>query len=82
MALVAATIQQGMESAIKSALDTYLPEGVKADPSAHQKLAAAIAEGVAKVLFTTLTVDATVVAGIPTVGSPTAQTTISVGKIA
>ena len=81
MPLVAATIQKSMEAAIQAALDTQLPGGVKADPTAHQKMAAAIAQGVTQVIVAALLTDATVVAGIPTAGSPASQLTVGPGKI-
>ncbi len=81
MPLIAATIQQSMSAAIEAALDTQLPEGIKADPTSHQKMAAAIAEGVTQVLITALLTEAEVLPGIVTVGSPVTQTTTTPGKI-
>jgi aspartate aminotransferase-like enzyme len=81
MALIPATIQQQMTQAIKAALDTAMPEGVKADPSSHQKLAAAIAQGVTTVMVTALTTQAQVMPGIVTAGSPATQTSTTPGKI-
>ena len=81
MPMVAATIQQQMAQAIQAAMDTAFPDGLKADPTSHQKMAAAIAQGVATVLYTTLTTQATVLPGIGTAGSPAAQTSVTPGKI-
>jgi len=81
MALVVAKIQKDLEAAIMAALKTQLGKEGGADPSSHQKMAAAIAEGVSKVIVTALLTDAEVLPGIGTAGSPAAQTSVTPGKI-
>ncbi len=81
MALVAATIQKQMEAAILSALLSQFGEESAADPEAHQKIAAAVAEGVTNVIITAITTQAQVLPGIPTAGSPAAQTSVGPGVI-
>lgn len=81
MALVAAAIQKQMEAAIMSALMAQHAESAAADPTSHQKTAAAIAQGVTTVLITALQTQAQVLPGIATAGSPAAQTSVSPGII-
>lgn len=81
MPLLVPKIQKDMEAAIMAALDTQMPEGVKADPTSHQKLAAAIAQGVTMVMVTALLTDAQVLPGAPTAGSPAAQVVTGPSKI-
>ena len=81
MALVAASIQKQMESAIMSAFMANFPEGTSADPESHQKMASAIAQGVCTVLITAIQTQAQVLPGIPTAGSPAAQVTTAPGVI-
>jgi len=81
MALVAPSIQKQMEAAILSALLSQFGEEAAADPSSHQKIAAAVAEGVTNVIITALTTQAQVLPGIPTAGSPAAQTSVGPGVI-
>lgn len=81
MALVAAAIQKQMEAAILSALASSFPDGAAGDPTAHQKMAAAIAQGVTTTLITALQTQAQVLPGIATAGSPAAQTSTTFGVI-
>ena len=71
MALVIPAIQKEMEAAIAAALTTQFSKEGPADPSSHQKTAAAIAQGVTQVLIKALTTQAQVLPGIPTGGGPT-----------
>lgn len=81
MPLVAAKIQKDLEAALTAALKTQFSKEGTADATSHKKMAAAIAEGVAKVIVDALQKDATVVSGIPTAGSAAAQATTKPGKI-
>jgi len=81
MPLVASVIQKKMETAITSALKKAFAKEGSADVKSHAKMAAAIAEGVTKVIVNAILTDAEVVAGIPTAGSPAAQATTAPGKI-
>lgn len=81
MPLLIPKITKDLEAAIMAALKTeFAAEGV-ADTSSHQKIAAAVAKGVAQVIVLALQSDATVLAGIPTAGSPAAQVSVAPGKI-
>jgi hypothetical protein len=85
MALVVATITQSMEAAIRAALDTEFAKESSADPTAHQRMAAAIARGVTQVIVEAITTTAEVLPGIPvvTTGSATEQVgeTVAPGHI-
>ena len=81
MALVIPTIQKEMEAAISAALTTQFAKESSADPAAHQKMAAAIAQGVTQVLIKAIQTQAEVLPGIATAGSPAAHTSVSPGKI-
>lgn len=81
MALVIPTIQKEMEAAISAALTTQFAKEGSADPTSHQKMAAAIAQGVTQVLIKAIQTQAEVLPGIATAGSPAAQTSVSPGKI-
>lgn len=81
MALVIPAIQKEMEAAIMGALTSQFAKEGGADPSSHQKIAAAVAEGVTQVLIKALTTQAQVLPGIATAGSPAAQTSVSPGMI-
>jgi hypothetical protein len=81
MPLVVPAIQKEMEAAILSALTaSYGPEAA-ADPSSHQKMAAAIAQGVTTVLIKALQTQAEVLPGIASGGSPGAVVSSTPGKI-
>ena len=83
MPLIAPVIQQKLELAIIAELTASF--GASADPKtvtdSHKKIAAAVAKAVAQVIVTELTTNAQVLPGIPTAGSPAAQTTVGPGKI-
>lgn len=81
MALAIPKIQKEMEAAITSALKTQFAKEGEADASSHQKMAAAVAQGVTQVLIKALQTEAEVLPGIPTAGSPAAQTSVGPGKI-
>lgn len=81
MALVVPKITKDLEAAILNELKSVFGKEADADPSSHQKIASAVAIGVAKVLIMALQSDATVLPGIPTAGSPAAQTSVAPGKI-
>ena len=81
MALVIPAIQKEMEAAIAAALTTQFATEAGADPSSHQKTAAAIAQGVTQVLIKALQTQAQVLPGIATAGSPAAQVSVSPGMI-
>jgi hypothetical protein len=81
MALVIPAIQKEMEAAIAAALTTQFGKEAVADPSSHQKTAAAIAQGVTQVLIKHLQTSAQVLPGIATAGSPSSQTSVSPGMI-
>jgi hypothetical protein len=81
MPLVAAKLKQDLEAAIATSLaKTFSSEG-SADPSSHKKMASAIAEAVAMVIVKALQTEAEVLPGIGTAGSPSAQTSVTPGKI-
>jgi hypothetical protein len=81
MALVVAKIKKDLEAAILAALKTQFAKEGGADSKSHQKMAAAIADGVSKVMVNALQKDAQVLPGIPTSGSAAAQATTKPGKI-
>lgn len=81
MPLVVPAIQKEMEAAILSALTAAYAAEAGADPSSHQKMAGAIAQGVTTVLIKALQTQAQVLPGIATAGSPAAQTSVSPGQI-
>lgn len=81
MPLIAAKIKKEMEAAIMAALTSEFAAEGGADPSSHKKIAAGVAAGVAEVLVKALTTEAQVLPGIPTAGSPAAQTSVGPGKI-
>lgn len=81
MALVIPAIQKEMEAAIAAALTTQFSKEGPADPTSHQKTAAAIAQGVTQVLIKALQTQAQVLPGIATAGSPAAQVSVSPGMI-
>lgn len=81
MALVIAKIQKKLEAAILAAIAKQFAKEGGADKASHKKIAAAVAEGVAKVIITALQKDATIVPGIDTAGSAAAQKTVKPGKI-
>lgn len=81
MALVTPKLQKEMEAAILSALQAQFAGEAGADPSSHQRQAAAIAEGVVTALVKALQTEAEVLPGIGTAGSPAAQTSVTPGKI-
>lgn len=81
MALVVPKITKELEAAILSALLAEYATEAAADPKSHKKLAAAVAKGVAQVLIKALQTEAEVMPGIPTAGSPAAQTSVAPGKI-
>lgn len=71
MPLVIPAIQKEMEAAIMAALQTQFAKEGAADPTSHQRTAAAIAQGVTQVIVKALQTQATVLPGIPTGGGPT-----------
>lgn len=83
MPLVAPIIEKKLLAEITTALASSF--GARADAASaadsHKKLAEAIAKAVAKVLVEELTTNAQVLPGIPTAGSPAAQTSVGPGKI-
>ena len=81
MPLVEAKIKKELETAIIGALTKEFAKEGGADMSSHKRIAAAVAAGVAKILVQTLQVDAEVMPGIPTAGSPAAQVSVAPGKI-
>lgn len=81
MPLIAAKIKKEMEAAIMSALMSEFAKEGGADPSSHKKIAAGVAAGVSEVLVKALLTEAQVLPGIPTAGSPAAQTSVAPGKI-
>jgi hypothetical protein len=81
MALVVPKITKDLEAAILNELKSVFGKEGDADPSSHQKIASAVAIGVAKVLIMALQSDAEVVPGQVTAGSPASQVTTTVGKI-
>lgn len=81
MALVAAKIKKELEAAILSALAKEFAKESGADTSSHKKIAAAVADGVSKVIIQALQTEAEVLPGIATAGSPAAQTSVTPGKI-
>jgi hypothetical protein len=81
MALIIPAIQKEMEAAIMAALVTQFAKEGTADPSSHQKIAAAVAQGVTQVLIKAITTQAQVLPGIPTAGSPASQVSVGPGMI-
>lgn len=81
MPLVIPAIQKEMEAAITAALTTQFSKEGPADPTSHQKTAAAIAQGVTTILIKHLQTSAQILPGIPTAGSPVAQVSVGPGKI-
>jgi hypothetical protein len=81
MALVIPAIQKEMEAAIAAALTSQFAKEGTADPASHQKIAAAVAQGVTQVLIKALQTQAQVLPGIATAGSPAAQVTVAPGMI-
>lgn len=81
MALAASVIQKEMEAAITAALKSAFSKENAADPSTHNKMAAAIAKGVTQTIIKHLTTSAEVLPGIATAGSPASQVTTTPGKI-
>lgn len=81
MALIIPKITKELEAAILAALVTEFKAEAGADPSSHQKMAKAIAKGVADVLIKAIQSEAEVLPGIQTAGSPASQVSISPGKI-
>ena len=81
MPLIIPAITKQMEAAIAAAMTTQFPAEAAADPSSHQKMAAAIAEGVTMVIIKALQTEAMVLPGIATAGSPVSQVSVSPGMI-
>ncbi len=83
MPLVAPIIEKKLLAEITTALTSSFGAGADAASAAdsHKKLAEAIAKAVAKVIVEELTTNAQVLPGIPTAGSPAAQTSVGPGKI-
>jgi hypothetical protein len=81
MALIVPKITKELEAAILGELSTAFGKEAAADPSAHQKIASAVAKAVAKVLIAALQGEAEVLPGIATAGSPASQVTVAPGKI-
>lgn len=83
MPLVAPIIEKKLSAEIQTELKKAF--GAGADPesgaASHKKMADAIAAAVAKVIVSEITTNATIAVGIPTAGSPAAQTTVGPGKI-
>lgn len=83
MPLVEPVIKQKLSAAIQQELSAAFGAGADAasGASSHKKMADAIAAAVAKVIVAELTTNAQVLPGIPTAGSPAAQTSVGPGKI-
>lgn len=81
-------IQPAIQAKLTKEIDDALSKAFKsetsagADPTTHKKMAEAIAEAVSKVIVEELTMNAMVLPGIPTAGSPASQVTVGPGKIA
>jgi len=83
MPLVPAVMKKKMEAALIAAFNREFPDAVAQNPSAvasYQKQAAAISD-IALVIVEELLASAQVSPGIATAGSPSAQTSVSPGKI-
>lgn len=81
MAIVAGLFKQEIQAVVFAGLASQFPQGTLADPTFNLKMSIAIS-GIADVIVTMLTTQATVSAGQPTAGSPTNQLTVGPGKIA
>ena len=83
MPLIPAAIQVKLSAEIQSELTKAFGAGADAasGPDSHKKMADAIAAAVAKVIVAELQTNAQVLPGIPTAGSPSAQTSVGPGKI-
>jgi hypothetical protein len=81
MALIIPKITKELEAAILAALLNEYGKEAGADPTSHQRMAKAIAKGVADVLIKALQSEAEILPGIGTAGSPAAQTSVTPGKI-
>ncbi len=81
MALIVPKIQKDMEKAIVSAMTNAFSDSKDADPDAYKKFASALAEGITKTIVSALQQDAEVIPGIATAGSPSAQSSVTPGKI-
>ena len=83
MALDPLAIKKKAEEALISALAKEMKDEIKVNPQAaasHKRLAAAISE-IAKVIIEEILTNGQVAPGIITAGSPTTQTSTSVGKL-
>jgi hypothetical protein len=83
MPLVAPIIEKKLSTEIQAELKKAFGAGADAESGAasHKKMADAIAAAVAKVIVAEITTNASVLPGIPTAGSPAAQTSVGPGKI-
>lgn len=80
MPLIPPVAAKEVEAQVLSALNAQFPEGVAADPTAHQKLAT-VAGIIGAAVITIITRDASVMPGIATAGGPASQTSVSPGII-
>jgi len=83
MALVGPALKKKMETALIAAFTREFKDEIKQNPSAlasHKKMAAAISD-IALTIVEELLTTAQVSPGIPTAGSPAAQTSVGPGKL-